>query len=177
MLNELSAILKTIEDYENNTKNHPVLNLYRQFFDQTLETIIDNYDASFHISCLLKSIYNSLKSIYIAFFENELQRNSVNLEQSFKNYIQFIKDFEITPYLLNNNQVAIYWKIMNKSGKKIQKIFDEKNEIGKHFTFTKFTLMILHFSTIGFNKINQNYYQNFTNQGKKNLIKKSYYFS
>ena len=62
------------------------------------------------------------------------------------------------------NQAATYWKIVNNLGRKSKIIFDY--DIGKNFTLSKFSMMIVHFSSIAFNKINQNYIQNISNHGK-----------
>ena len=144
-------------------QNESTLFQWNSYVNQKLETIIDNYDVTFHVSSLLKSIYNNLKIVYSAYFENELLRNA-NSDQSFTNYIQFIKDFEIIPLFINMNQAATYWKIVNNLGRKSKIIFDY--DIGKNFTLSKFSMMIVHFSSIAFNKINQNYIQNITNHGK-----------
>jgi hypothetical protein len=137
---------------------------WNAYITETLESLIYNFDVSFHITSLLKDLYNSLKTIYCAYFESEL--NGINLlENSFNHYLVFCKDFDIFPYLLNMNQIAIYWKIVNSPGVKGYKIFDDRKETGKLFTLNKFAMMILHFSLLCFNKLNENYYKNFNNQG------------
>ena len=90
----------------------------------------------------VNSIYSTLREVYIAYFFYEVNggKEEKTLQGSLKNYLDFNKDFGITPYLLNINQIVCYWNQVNNkdiTNKNFFPIYDEKRELGKIFTITK----------------------------------------
>jgi hypothetical protein len=60
------------------------------------------------------------------------------------------------------SQIVYYWNYVNNGNYRNFQIFDEKRELGKLFTLSKFACMIVHFGIITFVKINQGLNTKFT---------------
>lgn len=112
---------------------------------------------------LLLSLYESFKTIYKVYFPNELIKNinyNTNKElillSSAENLLQFSKDFELVPYLVNKTLLNIYFNFLIKFQTENPEItFDilnsgEKNyrDIGIFFKLSSFFLFIYHFSIL-----------------------------
>ena len=108
---------------------------------------------------LLLSLYDSFKKIYKVYFPNELTRSiNVNTEliilTSSENLLQFSKDFEIVPYIINKTNLNIYFNFLIKYQLEnpeiiynIMNIGDKKyKDIGIFFRLSSFILFIYHYS-------------------------------
>lgn len=116
---------------------------------ESLENLIDTFQITSGVKIILESIYTSLKEIYTAYFHYEINRYTDRkkiITGSFKNLIEFLKDYEIIPYLVNLNQISIYWKLMIYQELNIP--LDKRFHFGNIFTFSKFCLMIFHLSIL-----------------------------
>lgn len=143
------------------------------FVQHSVEAYIDNFILDSKVSSFLSGIHNTLKELYTIYFHyenNNYKNESLILQQGFNNLLNFLKDFEVTPYIITINQLTHYWKLINNLDqikvRKFPQIFSDNKNIGNRFTLSKFALMLAHFSIITFNKINQNYYPNFSEAGK-----------
>ena len=136
--------------------NAPQSHLYLQ---QSIISFLSKYDMDTKMVTLLNSIYTALREIYSAYFYYEINsvKQDVISEGSFMNYIEFTKDFEICPYLLNMNQIVCYWNYVNNidSNYKNLALFEEKRDLGKFFSLSKFSCMIVHFGLMTFGKNHQ----------------------
>ena len=108
---------------------------------------------------LLLTLYESFKKIYKIYFPNELTRNVIVdkellLLSSSENLLQFSKDFEIMPYIINKTNLNIYFnfliKYQNENPEIIKTIMNSGNkkykDIGIIFKLSSFILFIYHFS-------------------------------
>jgi hypothetical protein len=124
----------------------------------TIPTFVDKFDIQPEMIMLISSIYNGLKEVYQQYFAYEVNDYG-SIEQikkeSINSFMEFCRDYEITPYLLNMNQLACYWNHINADNKFGTCLFDQKKEIGKIFTLSKFGMMLLHFGIMTFSKFNQ----------------------
>jgi hypothetical protein len=172
---------KNLENFENNkndkndkflstisSSNHPknenniILNNY-----QNLENFILNFSLNEEIKEILNSVYFALKEIYLTYFHYE-NNNYTDRERiiqgSYENLIELGKDFGFIPYIFSMKQISIYWNlIINTSleemlNNSIQEMFSQKNksDFGAIFTFLKFSLMLIHFSILSYNKKHAN---------------------
>ena len=130
------------------------------YLKQSIITFLTKFEIDPKFVSLINSIYNTLRHVYSAYFnmeQNTCKEDKI-LQGSFNNYLEFNKDFEISPYLLNINQIVCYWNYVNNIDtfhKNTEPIFEEKKDLGKVFTLSKFSIMIIHFGLMTFGKINQ----------------------
>ena len=124
---------------------------------QPIITFLSKYEIDIQTVSIMNNIYYTLKEIYTSYFYYEINstREGVIQQRSLDNYIEFNKDFEICPYLLNMNQIVCYWNYINNGNYRNYQIFEEKRDLGKLFTLSKFACMIIHFGIMTFAKINQ----------------------
>jgi hypothetical protein len=134
---------------------------WNTFVCQELEKIIEQYECNFQIIAIIKEVFPGLKTLYQSYFESELT-GQVSKEKSFQQYHLFCKDFELFPFILSLNQIALYWKLINE--KQLKNVID-KPVIGKFFNSNKFILMNLHFSILTFDKLNSNFYTKISSHG------------
>jgi hypothetical protein len=124
----------------------------------TIPSFIEKFEIQPEMIILISSIYNGLKEVYQQYFAYEVNEYG-SIEQvkkeSINSFIGFCRDYEITPYLLNMNQLACYWNTVNSEHKVKTSLFDQKKELGKMFTLSKFGMMLLHFGIMTFSKFNQ----------------------
>jgi hypothetical protein len=124
----------------------------------TIPSFIEKFEIQSEMIILISSIYNGLKEVYQQYFSYEVNDYG-SIEQikkeSINSFIGFCRDYEITPYLLNMNQLACYWNQVNTEQKINTSLFDQKKELGKMFTLSKFGMMLLHFGIMTFSKFNQ----------------------
>lgn len=140
-------------------------NLYLQ---QSIITFLTKFEIDSKLISLLNSLYTTLREVFTVYFIYEMSNGKEDkiLKGSFTNYIEFNKDFEICPYLLNMNQIVCYWNYVNDlehTNRNTAPIFDEKRDLGKVFKLSKFSLMIIHFGLMTFGKINQSLNSQFSN--------------
>ena len=112
-----------------------------------------------NVNSLLNSIYFAIKEIYINYFhyENNNYRDKQKVhEGSMKSLIEFFKDFEIFPYLINMDQVVTYYSLITKIDSNSTENFldyeKEDKEIGYYFTINKFCLMLYHLALVSYSK-------------------------
>ncbi len=124
---------------------------------QPIILFLSKYEMDSDMISIMNNIYFTLKEIYSSYFYYEINSNREDViqQRSLENYIDFNKDFEICPYLMNMSQIVYYWNYVNNGNYRNFQIFDEKRELGKLFTLSKFACMIVHFGIITFVKINQ----------------------
>jgi len=161
------------QNYSSNMNSTKCFNNGTIFVQHSVEAYIDNFILDIKVSSFLGAIYNTLKELYTTYFHyenNNYKNDSLILQEGFNNLINFLKDFEVTPYIININQLTHYWKLINNIDqikiRKFPQIFGDSRNLGICFTLSKFALMLAHFSIITFNKINQNFYPNFSEAGK-----------
>jgi hypothetical protein len=130
-------------------KPSSVLNISFINYFETINKLITNYVLEDGVK---QTVYNAklgLGEIYKAYFiyENNNYHNSDKLvESSLKHFISFCEEFEILPYLLSINHIALYWQSIftNKDFKQLIS-FDMK-DFGKYFTFHRFCMSLVHFA-------------------------------
>ena len=136
------------------------------FLQQSIISFLLKFEIDSNLIILINSIYTALREVYTAYFVFELNGGKDILQGSFTNYLEFNKDFGICPYLMNMNQIVCYWNYVNNldnnNKKNIEPIFEVKRELGKTFTLSKFSQMIVHFGLMTFGKINQSLNSQFT---------------
>lgn len=124
----------------------------------SIPSFIEKFDVQPEMIILITSIYNGLREVYQNYFIYEVNDfGSIDQikKESLSDFIEFCRDYEITPYLLNVNQLACYWNFVNSDVKYGTSVFDQKRDLGKMFTLSKFGLMIIHFGIMTFSKFNQ----------------------
>lgn len=111
---------------------------------------------------IINSVLPGLKTLYINFFEME---NSKLLDvekiyrDSLSSIIKFCQVYEIMPYIISLDKLAIYFNLINRmnieditNNSEINFIFDQKKELGTLFTLSKFICLLYHFSVFCFDK-------------------------
>ena len=124
-----------IEDSSNNfIENATVNNCTIKTIETIVTTEIDNVVVE-----MLNSIYNTFKTLYMFYFQNELNiKNDYDKlqQQSLKDAITFCKDFEILPLLLNESQFVTYFNFVLKYDSEnpsaIKELFNKEDEKRKN---------------------------------------------
>jgi hypothetical protein len=155
-INQLENDLLSIDD--------PKANSSQLTSQQPIILFLSKYEMDSQMASILNNIYFTLKEVYSSYFYYEINSTKEDVIQqgSLENYIEFSKDFEICPYLMNMSQIVYYWNYINNGNYRNYQIFEEKRELGKLFTLSKFACMIVHFGIITFVKINQGLNSKFT---------------
>jgi hypothetical protein len=131
-----------------------------QLIQLSIPSFLEKFEIEQRMVHLISSIYQGIKEVYQIYFKYE-NKEAFNydqiLKESFKSYLEFCRDYEITPFLLNMNQLVCYWNHVNNinSTYKSLQIFSAQKELGKVFTLSKFALMLVHFAIMTFSKFNQ----------------------
>ena len=156
----LDCLFNNLSDYieEKNSNNFLEKSDDNTCTIKCIETIIIS-KFEMPLCKLLLSLYDSFKKIYKVYFQHELTNNiMVNKElilmSSSENLLQFAKDFEIVPYIINKTNLNTYYNILIKyqieNPEKINKIMyngDKRyKDIGIIFKLSSFFLFIYHFS-------------------------------
>ena len=142
------------------TKNNNNLNICINF-----QKFIDNYTLDENTYLILTSISPGLKQIYLIYFRYETNRHH-DLQKiesgSFKNFMEFSRDFQMTPYLISKNTLELYWsmviatpieQLINNQHIKIDKLNEEQYNIGTIYTFAKFLLFFAHIAAFYYNSL------------------------
>ena len=108
---------------------------------------------------IINHISSTINEIYEKYFEYELNYNHEYIYKSSENFIQFCRDFEIVPQIINDTQGMTYYNLsihidqtynyFNNEIKKYKKI---KNK-GIIFTLVHFMLFLIHISLYSYTKI------------------------
>lgn len=133
---------------------------------KTIEAII-TYIPDEKQKIILSKISQTLKEIYIKYFEFELGKNKTLAKKSLNNLIDFARDFEIYPYIINQTQLVTYYNIMTKND---SVGIVSKANCGELFTFDKFCLMIVHFSILSYLKQTEDEDKNGENEVLKLIL-------
>lgn len=148
------------------------------FNHKTIENKLLTIAFDENIIQLLNNVYSGIKYIYHAYFHFENNRY-VEVEKiinnSMSNIIEFSKDFEIIPFFVNTDKVAIFFNLLlDMDQSEITKnvdfplIFNQKKEIGNIFTISKFASFLVHIALLSFDKFKsglENKYTEEYNQG------------
>jgi len=112
---------------------------------------------------VLNSLLYTLNEIYERYFMYNVNMNpGFDNNRSLSNFIDFCKDFEILPFILNNEtQIIIYFNALIRK-KDLFKLIDDSDEKKNDFTFNNFILFFIHLSEYNYAKI----YQNITSDEK-----------
>ena len=103
---------------------------------------------------VLNSLLYTLNEIYERYFVYNLNINpGLNNNKSLSNFFDFCKDFEIIPFIFNNDtQIIIYFNAVE--GKKdLFKLVDDSNEKKSTFTFNNFIIFFIHLSEYNYAKV------------------------
>ena len=139
----LDCFFYNYEDYliEDSSKNFIENASVNNCTIKTIETIVTTEVDSIIVE-MLNSIYNTFKTLYMFYFQNEL--NSKNdydklHQQSLKDAITFCKDFEILPLLLNESQFVTYFNFVLKydieNPSAIKELFSIEDEKRKYTNY------------------------------------------
>ena len=107
---------------------------------------------------VLNSLLYTLNEIYERYFIYNVNINpGFDKNRSLSNLFDFCKDFEIIPFILNNEtQIMTYFNaILGK--KEIFKLIDDSNEKKNTFTFNNFIIFFIHLSEYNYAKVFQNF--------------------
>ena len=108
---------------------------------------------------LISQIILTINEIYEKYFTYEFDKNQENINKSSENLVNFCRDFEIIPQIINSTQAMTYYNLIIhieqlynffKDALKNKKICQNK---GKIFTLYHFILFILHMSLYTYTKI------------------------
>lgn len=178
------------ETTQNNNPNNNEASLNNSL---TFQKFIETFVLDENIYLVLTSIAPALKQIYSVYFqyENSNQHDLNKIEKgSYSNFISFCKDFEISPYLINNRLLALYWgivistpleQLINNTSIPFEKFNERVYNIGIVYTFPKFLLLFAHASSFYYNTTNLSEGKQMLylieklheSQGYKNLNKKA----
>ena len=110
---------------------------------------------------VINSLLYTLNEIYERYFVYNININpGYDNNKSLSNFFDFCKDFEIIPFILNNEtQIITYFN--NVVGKKeLFKLVDDSNEKSNTFTFNNFVIFFVHLSEYNYAKVYQNFQGN-----------------
>ena len=110
---------------------------------------------------VINSLLYTLNEIYERYFVYNININpGYDNNKSLSNFFDFCKDFEIIPFILNNEtQIITYFN--NVVGKKeLFKLVDDSNEKCNTFTFNNFVIFFVHLSEYNYAKVYQNFQEN-----------------
>jgi len=143
------------------------------YMHKSLDLLITKFVIDYKVIALLNNIFFAIKEIYKSYFTMETiaSKNFAKIaENSQANLIEYCKDFEIMPFMLNQAQLAIYFDLIVKTDiKKITNmhlnpnanknyenfIVEPKKDLGTVFTLSRFCTSLVHFSIFSFSKNNQ----------------------
>jgi len=156
---------------------HSIFSLYNDILNEELVPLKDllKYPYSSIISLLnivpddsqilvLNSLLYTLNEIYERYFVYNVNVNpGFDNNHNLSNFFDFCKDFEIIPFILNNEtQIITYFNaVVGK--KELFKLIDDSKEKKETFTFNNFILFFIHLSEYNYAKV----YHNFLGGEKK----------
>ena len=150
---------------------HSIFSIYNNIFNEEsvpLKEIL-KYPYSSIISLMnivpddsqilvLNSLLYTLNEIYERYFVYNININpGYDNNKNLSNFFDFCKDFEIIPFILNNEtQIITYFNTV--IGKKdLFKLVDDSNEKKNTFTFNNFVIFFIHLSEYNYAKVYQNF--------------------
>lgn len=143
------------------------------YMHRSLDLLISKFVIDYKLIALLNNVLFAVKEIYKNYFNMEsiASKNYAKIaENSQANLIQFCKDFEIMPFMLNQDQLVIYFDLIAKVDIKNLTnshlnpnpqesyenfVVEPKKDLGTVFTLSRFCTSLIHFSIFSFSKNNQ----------------------
>jgi hypothetical protein len=123
-----------------------------------------------NIIFILNNIHTGLKNIYKTYFYyevNEIYDDYIKT-RSLSDLLRFCKDFEITPFLISNERIGLFYHMLVSMGQeeitKSGSIFNEIREMGVYFGLSRFASLLVHLSIISFNR-----YERYLNHTKQEI--------
>ena len=148
--NQLYFLSKFISEY--------VIKVYNNIEVSKFEKIIKENEIDDKILQYLFAILPSFKLLYENYFyyeNNKYYEYEKIRSESLLNLLDFCKDFEIVPYIINKSQIVKYYYLL-----KTQNIFNNIDNQGVVYTLSNFIISIYHFSLFYFLKYQGNDSQN-----------------
>lgn len=184
ILNMWSAFTKKEENSEliSYQQDESIISLnHSKNLHYVIDNFVRNYEMDNKIIIIINDIYYTIKDIYLIYFNSEVNLNTERtkiINNSFEGLTEFMKEFEIVPYLCNMNNLKVYWDyLLNISPKDLTKnkikfeIFDDKKDVGRFFTLSKFSALLVYLAIFSFNKSNP-LSINMISEGGKYLLNK-----
>jgi len=143
------------------------------YVHRSLDLLITKFVIDYKLVALLNNVLFAIKEIYKNYFnmESMSSKNYAKItEISQANLIQFCKDFEIVPFMMNQEQLVIYFDLiikkeiinltnshqnLNSNENYENYIIEPKKDLGTVFTLSRFCTSLIHFSIFSFSKNNQ----------------------
>ena len=145
LFNYYSSLLEDKKEELNNIIN------YKYNTIMSLINVSPNENQIMIMNDILFTIYE----IYKKYFFYEYSNNPKIIIKSSKNLIDFSKDFDILPYIMNEMQIMTYYKLVIHYEQPYQFFENDKNR-GVLFTLNHFMLYIVHLSLYCFTKKYEN---------------------
>jgi hypothetical protein len=145
------------------------------FIHRSLELLINKFLIDYKLIALVNNILYSIKEIYKNYFS--LENHNIKdyqkiLSNSQNDLIEFCKDFQISPYMISQEQLVIYFNLIVKidiknltnnnlfdgeeiGNKNENYIIDPKKDMGTVFTLSRLCASLIHFSIFSYSKNNQ----------------------
>lgn len=134
-------LAKYINEYD--SKENPNLFPYRAIDNSINE--LNKAPIDQKTLTIISNIYKGIAFIYKYYFPFENNKTAMPLErlikESMTNLVEFSKDYEITPYLLTIDKIAIYFNCL--IDKNENEIFEGNLNFGHIFTINKFCLFLI----------------------------------
>jgi hypothetical protein len=150
------------EDMSTNSINSNFTNIFfhKQIENRLLSITLDNDTL-----IILDSVYNGIKTLFKSYFHYEVNKYNdpdIVFRKDLSGLIEFCKNFEICPFILTTNKIAIYFNLilemdigeLMSNNEKF--IFSASREVGNFFTISKFTLFLVHMAILSFDKHSSN---------------------
>jgi len=180
-----NTIDKDEDDIENNQKGNLYLFIYKkfnfigtnkiiehfpssgQFYHKHIQKRIKSFTIDDNTIFLINSVYPGLKHIYSTYFYyemNSFQEPYQVIYGSFNNLTEFCKNFEICPYIITLEKLAVLFDVIVNlhpsdvtNNSENPQLIETKKELGKIFTLSKFCLLLIHLGIFAFDKISKSF--------------------
>ena len=137
----LSPLYKYINEYD--TSENPSLFPYKHIENSINELNKNPIDQK--TLTVISNVYKGIAFIYKNYFKAEMNKKEKQIErlikESMMSLVEFCKNYEITPYLLPIDKIAIYFNCL--IDKNENEIFDGNFNMGQLFTVNKFCLFLI----------------------------------
>lgn len=137
----LSPLYKYINEYD--TNENPSLFPYKHIENSINELNKNPIDQK--TLTVISNVYKGIAFIYKNYFKAELNKKEKQIEklikESMMSLVEFCKNYEVTPYLLPIDKIAIYFNCL--IDKNENEIFDGNFNMGQLFTVNKFCLFLI----------------------------------
>lgn len=132
------------------------------FYHKQIENRLLTTSLDAEVLTILDSVYNGIKYIFKSYFHYEVNKYNeveVILRQSLSSLIEFCKNFEICPFVITTNKIAIYYNLLIEmeigelvSGREERFIYPPNKDLGVFFTLNKFAMFLVHMACMTFDK-------------------------